>query len=155
MSYDLNHKKIWNFKINNFDQLNKKIYSQNGEDGIIESIFHKIGTTNKFCIEFGIHIHESNTKYLKQNGWECLWMDGSGDGRVIKNEFITAENINELFKKRIEYWISAFSDRPLKVRCSVNAHPALILSYESAQDFNSLYYSDLSFFSIQFNPCSS
>ena len=79
--------------------IDKKIYSQNGEDGIIEAIFSKIGTTNKFAVEFGIDEYEGNTKLLKKQGWNCLWMDGNGDGNKIKKEFITAENINDLFRK--------------------------------------------------------
>ena len=31
-----------------------KVYSQNDEDGIIEEIFNRIGTTNKRFIEFGV-----------------------------------------------------------------------------------------------------
>ena len=43
----------------------RKIHSQNGEDGIIEFIFSKIGTTNKFSVEFGVgNGFESNTTYL-------------------------------------------------------------------------------------------
>lgn len=79
--------------------LEQRFYSQNGEDGIIKTIFDKIGTTNKFCVEFGIEPVEGNTIYLKKKNWNCLWMDGKGDGKIIKNEFINAENVNVLFKK--------------------------------------------------------
>jgi tetratricopeptide (TPR) repeat protein len=35
------------------DKYEKKIYSQSGEDGIIERIFEKIGIINKLAVEFG------------------------------------------------------------------------------------------------------
>ena len=31
-----------------------KVFSQNDEDGIINEIFNRIGTTNKFFVEFGV-----------------------------------------------------------------------------------------------------
>lgn len=31
-----------------------KAYSQNDEDGIIQEIFNRIGTTNRFFVEFGV-----------------------------------------------------------------------------------------------------
>src|SRR5690348_5879965 len=37
-----------------------KIYSQNDEDGIIQEIFRRIGTTDRRFVEFGV-----------QNGFEC------------------------------------------------------------------------------------
>lgn len=86
-------------KIENINLFEKKYYSQYGEDGILDIIFYKIGTTNKFCLEFGIHPGEGNTIYLKKKGWKCLWMDGNGDNESIKKEFITAENINSIFSK--------------------------------------------------------
>jgi len=58
----------------------KRYYSQNGEDGLIEIIFSKIGTTKRFCVEFGIQPHEGNTIYLRQHDWNVLWMDANGDG---------------------------------------------------------------------------
>lgn len=88
-----------NRKIENINSFEQRYYSQGGEDGIINIIFNKIKTTNKFCVEFGIHSTEGNTIYLKKRGWNCLWMDGNGDGKNIKKEFITAENVNDLFKK--------------------------------------------------------
>jgi hypothetical protein len=87
--------------INFFDQ---KYYSQNGEDGILKIVFHKIGTTDKFCVEFGVEDgRECNTRYLiEKKGWNYLHMDadpGYHPFTHIKKEFITAENINLLFKK--------------------------------------------------------
>lgn len=79
----------------------KKIYSQNGEDGLIEEIFKRIGTRSKFAVEFGVEDgRECNTRLLIERGWNVLQMDGHDDNPPsIKHEFITAENINRLFRK--------------------------------------------------------
>ena len=42
----------------------KSIYSQNGEDGIIKEIFKRIGLTNKYFIEFGVHGIKNNSTYF-------------------------------------------------------------------------------------------
>jgi hypothetical protein len=80
-----------------------KVYSQNGEDGVIEKIFEVIGTTNKYYVEFGVEDStECNTRYLrKKKGWKGLMMDGGYYRPEInlQQEFITAENINSLFDK--------------------------------------------------------
>ncbi|MEM2160074.1 MAG: hypothetical protein QXN55_03875 [Candidatus Nitrosotenuis sp.] len=62
----------------------KKIYSQNGEDGIIEFIFSKIGTTNKFSVEFGVGDgFECNTVYLlEKKNWKGLMMDYGADQQI-------------------------------------------------------------------------
>jgi hypothetical protein len=85
--------------ITDFSLFEQRFYSQNGEDGILKIIFSKIKATSRFCVEFGIHSNEGSTIYLKKQNWNCLWMDGNGDGTHVKKEFITAENINELFVK--------------------------------------------------------
>lgn len=93
--YDLNSPKNLNF-------YERKVYSQNGEDGIIEEIFRRIGTTNKFSVEFGVEDgKECNTRYLlEKKGWNGLRMDGGKDNpTTIKSEYITAENVNDLFAK--------------------------------------------------------
>jgi hypothetical protein len=64
-----------NTGLNNFKKI---IYSQWGEDGIIEEIFKRIGTTNKFCVEFGAGggIELSNTwNLINNNGWQALLID--------------------------------------------------------------------------------
>ena len=91
-----------------------KVYSQNDEDGIIQEIFRRIGTTNKRFIEFGVQNGlESNCHYLLHKGWSGLWIEGSPkdvkelhdrfrpvikSGQLkVRNAFITRDNINELF----------------------------------------------------------
>lgn len=81
----------------------KKVFSQNGEDGVIEKIFSLIGTTNRYYVEFGVQDGaECNTRNLRENyGWTGLMMDGGFSNPAInlQKEFITAENINQLFEK--------------------------------------------------------
>src|SRR5262249_30996920 len=74
----------------------KKEFSQNGEDGVIEAIFSFIGTIDNYFVEFGVEDGaECNTRYLREKyGWHGLMMDGFHENRAInlRKEFITAEN---------------------------------------------------------------
>jgi hypothetical protein len=84
------------FDINFFE---KKIYSQNGEDGILEFIFDFIGTTNKYFVEIGVEESlECNTRLLQEKGWDGIMIDGNANSPLIKKEFVTAENINAILK---------------------------------------------------------
>lgn len=91
-------------------------FSQNGEDGIIEEIFRRIGTTNKYFVEFGVENGtETNSTYLLHQNWQGLWIDAGTENRIsieksfknllaekklkFKQSFITAENIEDLFKE--------------------------------------------------------
>ena len=88
--------------IKNINRFEATIFSQCGEDGILDAIFNKIGTTNKYFVEFGVQDGvECNTRFLREKrGWSGLMMDGGDNNpEIIKKEFITAENINDLFKK--------------------------------------------------------
>src|SRR5580658_8115235 len=43
----------------------RRVYSQNGEDGILEHIFRRIDATNRFAVEFGAeHGRECCTRRL-------------------------------------------------------------------------------------------
>jgi hypothetical protein len=55
----------------------KNIYSQNGEDGVIEEIFKQLNITNGSCCEFGAWdgIHFSNTRNLILNGWTSIQIE--------------------------------------------------------------------------------
>jgi len=89
------------FKVRDINLFDRKVYSQNGEDGILQLIFHKIGVTNRYFVEFGVGNGTiCNTGYLREkHGWKGLMMDAAGGNSGIKKEFITAENINGLFRK--------------------------------------------------------
>lgn len=90
------------------------VYSQNGEDGILQAIFNEIGTDDKFFVEFGVETGvQCNTALLsKQYNWSGLLIEGSkeycrtlrenysGLSNVsIRESFITKENIIELFEE--------------------------------------------------------
>ncbi|TPX47402.1 hypothetical protein SeLEV6574_g02686 [Synchytrium endobioticum] len=80
-----------------------KVFSQNGEDGILHYIFSNIGHGDKYYVEFGTQNGvECNTRLLyENNGWDGLLMDGDGvssDARVIHNHMITPNNIVEIFQ---------------------------------------------------------
>ncbi|MDR2776135.1 MAG: hypothetical protein LBC19_15645 [Tannerella sp.] len=92
------------------------VYSQNDEDGIIQEIFKRIGTTSKIFIEFGAGDGmQNNTVYLLMQGWRGHWIEGCSAfvskikkvykraidrGQLfIENSFITKDNINSLLGK--------------------------------------------------------
>jgi hypothetical protein len=93
-----------------------KTYSQNDEDGIIQEIFRRIGTTNRQFVEFGVQKgFECNTAKLLVEGWHGLWIEADAkpagqirehfwlflaDSRLTLLEAkVTAENINSLLEK--------------------------------------------------------
>ena len=91
-----------------------KVYSQWGEDGIIQYLTNKISIDTKSFIEFGVESYiESNTRFLLQNNnWSGLVIDGSKDNiDYIKKDsiywkhnlkavcdFINKDNINDIIR---------------------------------------------------------
>ena len=96
--------------LRNFD---KKVFSQNGEDGIIGEIFRRIGTTDRFFVEFGVQdgIQCCTRNLLENNSWSGVWIECSkklaSDACSqfmqfpikIVNQFLTAENIVSVFEQ--------------------------------------------------------
>lgn len=92
-----------------------KVYSQWGEDGIIDYLTRKVDIKNNIFVEFGVENYlESNTRYLLVNkNWSGLVIDGDpANVSFIKADpiywrqnlkadcaFITKENINELLTR--------------------------------------------------------
>jgi hypothetical protein len=86
-----------------------RVYSQNGEDGLLLFIFSVIGTTDRRFIEFGFGDgHECNTRNLSQNfGWTGLMIDSGdialarrylGKGVELAQATVEPENVNDLFR---------------------------------------------------------
>jgi hypothetical protein len=92
-----------------------KVYSQWGEDGIIQYLIHKVPIENPSFIEFGVQDYsESNTRFLLVNdNWKGLIFD-AGSAHLeyaratglswryeldARSAFITPENVNEEFRK--------------------------------------------------------
>ncbi len=68
-----------------------QVFSQRGEDGILQYIISKIEIPNKIFIEFGVETYtESNTRFLLiNNNWSGLVIDGDKKNvDFIKNDFI-------------------------------------------------------------------
>ena len=92
-----------------------RAFSQDGSDGILAEIFRRIGEGDRYFVEFGVgNGLENNTALLLSQGWKGLWIDGdreqvatarttfaaelSSGQLTLLNEFITAENIEQLFQ---------------------------------------------------------
>lgn len=88
----------------NLSEFERKVTSQNGEDGLLEKVFEVLGTLNEgYFVEFGIESKEEfNARYLRDKfGWNGILIDPNHSDPSINlfKESVTAENINELLKK--------------------------------------------------------
>lgn len=97
---------------NNINANEFRVFSQWGEDGIIQFLINRVHIENKTFVEFGVGDYtESNTRFLiKTNNWSGLVIDGSEQyikqirqsevpwRHNLKTEcsFITKHNINQL-----------------------------------------------------------
>jgi hypothetical protein len=92
-----------------------QVYSQWGEDGILQRLVEAVPVVRKLFVEFGVEDYtEANTRFLlAKDDWAGLVMDGS-DANVARivsdplywrhnlkavNAFVTRENINELLRQ--------------------------------------------------------
>lgn len=88
--------------------INKRVYSQSNQDGVIQCIFDNIGVTNKFCVEFGFNTNTITggsganvARLVVEDGWKCLLLDRDIENLSINlhKEMLTPSNICEVFKK--------------------------------------------------------
>jgi hypothetical protein len=91
-----------------------QVFSQWGEDGILQHLLRHVPVSKKIFVEFGVENYkESNTRFLLTNdNWSGLVMDGSLDNiEYIRHDsiywrhnlkashaFITRENIDDLLR---------------------------------------------------------
>ncbi len=98
--------------VENLKEIEYKVFSQFGDDGIIQYLIHNTKLKCNTFIEFGVENYtESNTRLLLLNNWKGLVIDGSLKNiENIKKQsiywrtdltavhsFVTKENINQLF----------------------------------------------------------
>ncbi|MEO6327857.1 MAG: hypothetical protein ABIO55_02945 [Ginsengibacter sp.] len=97
--------------IENIKNAEFKVFSQWGDDGIIQFLVNYLDIREKTFIEFGVEDYrESNTRFLlMNNNWKGFVMDGSGDfiNNIIASEyywkyeltaqalFVDQDNINQ------------------------------------------------------------
>jgi hypothetical protein len=64
-----------------YHKYSKNVYSQNGEDGILEEILSRLNITNGYVCEFGAWDgkHFSNTFNLIQKGYRGVFIEGDKD----------------------------------------------------------------------------
>lgn len=99
-------------KLISLEQVEFQVYSQFGEDGIIQWLIHNVDIDKKIFVEFGVEDYsEANTRFLLMNNnwsglvidsnaanmerlrnWECMW---KYDLSVV-TDFITKDNINSI-----------------------------------------------------------
>lgn len=102
--------------IASFEDVEFKVFSQWGDDGIIQWLISHLDIPNKTFVEFGVeNYRESNTRFLMMNNnWSGLVMDGSPDNvnQITNSEyfwkydlqakaaFVDCSNVNELIASR-------------------------------------------------------
>lgn len=99
----------------NLKAFGRSVHSQIDEDGILEYLFVCLKPTNRFFVEIGVgppwrngglldieqYGLECNCRLLAERGWTGRYIDGQRypDRFDVKQEFITAENINQVLAK--------------------------------------------------------
>jgi hypothetical protein len=82
----------------------RSVFSQSGEDGVLEKIFEVIEPTNRYAVEFGAGdgVKNSNVRYLVvEKGWRGLLIEGDGERAEV-----LAENYAEYPEVRtLEAWV--------------------------------------------------
>jgi len=107
-----------NSKFLNVQEAEFKVFSQWGEDGIVQYLINKLPIENEVFVEFGVEDYtESNTRFLLENdNWSGLVMDGSYENiksikkseiywkydLVAREVFITRDNIDPIIDDFIQ-----------------------------------------------------
>ncbi len=143
----------------------RKVYSQNGEEGLIDRLFDSLGTTNKVLVDIGAGdgFKFSNTRSLLEQGWSGSLFDSAHENESVRREHITAENVCDvLLKHKVPYafdFLSLDIDgvdwyvlrallrggfRPRIFVCEINtdlpAYPPVAVVYDPKFKFSSCNY---------------
>lgn len=73
------------------------LYSQNGEDGIIQYLFSQIGVSSKLFLEFGFGVVENNSlRLILKENWGGVLIDGSAASVHSFNRALREKNITKV-----------------------------------------------------------
>lgn len=102
-------------RIDSLADVEFRVFSQFGEDGILEWLVHHVRPRHTSFVEFGVENYtEANTRFLLlHRNWKGLVMDGSDDHMAhlratpvhwrndltVRPAFVTAENIDRLLEE--------------------------------------------------------
>lgn len=108
----IENRQLQSIEVKNLSEYEFRVFSQWGEDGIIQFLLRNVKISRKIFVEFGVQNYtESNTRFLLiNNNWVGLVIDGNAENiSCIKkdqiywqhnlkavNAFITKNNINQL-----------------------------------------------------------
>lgn len=84
------------------DRHERRVYSQNGEDGVLARLFQLVPPVARHFVEFGVEDgRQRNTRLLETQGWGGLLMDCDAppDHPRIRRAAVTAESVNDLFRQ--------------------------------------------------------
>lgn len=139
-----------------FDDFERKSFSQFGEDGVIEKIFEIIEPTSKYAVEFGAYdgVTNSNTRELiVKRGWSSFQIEGHpGRARrlakayeknpnvVTKQAWIWPGNIETLFEdagvpKDLDFLVIDIDSNDYWVWRAIHAYRPKVVMIESNGSF--------------------
>ena len=140
-----------------------KKYSQGDQDAVLEYIFRNIVPTHKICVEFGFNSTSLTTgtgsncaNLILTHSWKGVLFDkdNSNPGINLHKEFITPQNICEIFRKHqipndvdyvsidvdsVDLWImrALLSEfRPKVLSCEYNSHIPIDSAITMPDDLN-------------------
>jgi len=141
----------------------RRVYSQSGEEGILETLFESVGTTNKCLVDIGAGDGTalSNTRLFLEHGWHGARFDANY-AKDVNQERIDAENVCDILAKYnvpgefdllsldvdgIDWWILRALLRqysPRVVVCEVNPtlpeYPPVVIEYNPNHRFDECNY---------------
>jgi hypothetical protein len=142
----------------------RRVYSQYGEEGVLEGLFANIGVTNRCLIDIGAGdgIALSNTRLFLEQGWHGARFDVAYAADVHQ-ERITAENICDVLAKYnvsyepdllsldidgVDWYVLRTLLRggyhPRVICCEINGtlpeEPSVVIAYDPAHTFDETNY---------------
>lgn len=121
----------------------KNVYSQNGEDGIIEEVIRRIGIVKGTSVEFGAPelTYCSNTANLPVQNFNKFYFDDNPQSAAIFKRFITPENVNEVLPPDCDVLSIDIDGNDFNVWKAYNGKPAIVII-----EINSSLDPDVEFF---------